>query len=142
MRLRARLPLRRLTRDLDCVDVVYLFLAIAFLLFLACFRALNLVPVTRRIVVDAGDSLAVIRSVELSDAEKEARTQRAAITMAGSLVSVLVRSAICLVVPAAFVWLAGKAGFISPDNALAVATNWPFIITSSLVLLACWRFVR
>ncbi len=115
--------------------MVYIFLTIALILFALCFKAMKLVPVTKQIIVDSNTALAVIRSAELTDAEKETGTRRAAVAMIGSLVTILARSAVCLLVPVAFVWLLARVGIYAESEAVAAASNWIFVAASSLAML-------
>ena len=114
--------------------MVYFFLILALALFAACFKVLKLMPVTRRIIVDANAAMVTIRSDELSDAEKEAGTQRAAIAMLGSLISVLARSIVCLLVPVLFIWLLMQSGLTTHQETIAAATSWSFIGLSTLAM--------
>ncbi|MGH6913058.1 MAG: hypothetical protein ACREH3_05070, partial [Geminicoccales bacterium] len=84
----------------------------------------------------------IIRSKSLTDEEKEAAIQKAAIFMAGSVVMILGRMALCLLVPTAMVWLGAQFGAYSTADALVAASNWTFIVASSVVMMAALTIIR
>jgi hypothetical protein len=115
--------------------MVYLFLAIGALVFVICFKLLDVGPHVRAIVPAARQAHGIIRSVSLTDEAKQTAIQKAATIMAGSAVVILGRMALCLMMPMAAVWLGAQSGAYTMADALAAAPNWTFIIASSLVML-------
>jgi hypothetical protein len=62
--------------------------------------------------------------------------------MAGSMVAILGRVALCVLVPAVTVWLGAQSGAYSTADALVAASSWTFIVASSLVMIAALTIIR
>jgi len=122
--------------------MAYLSLAVSVLVFVVCLKALNILAHVRRIVDDARGAHVVIRSRDLTDAEKEAATQRAAIAMVGSLASLVARVAVCVVLPVGGVWLGAQTGAYDTAEAMAAATDRVFIGLSSVVMIGLLVMMR
>jgi hypothetical protein len=122
--------------------MVYLFLAIGALVFVICFKRLDIARRAREVVAATRRAHGIIRSERLADEAKEAAVQKAAMLMAGSGVALLGRMALCLLVPVAAVWLGAQSGAYSTADALAAASTWTFIIASSAAIIAVWLVIR
>lgn len=123
-------------------SVVYVFLAVAALAFVICFRRLDVVAQLREAVGVTRHAHDIVGSASLTDQAKEIATQQAAIAMARLLVVILGRVALCLLVPAAAVWLGVQSGAYSPADAVAAASNWMFIATTSVTMVAALIIMR
>jgi hypothetical protein len=122
--------------------MVYAFLAAGVLVFVICFRLLDVVPKVRAVIEATRRAQGIISSKSLTDEEKEAAVQRAAIAMTGSLVAILGRVALCVLVPTVTVWLGAQSGAYSTADALVAASSWTFIVASSVVMIAALAVIR
>jgi hypothetical protein len=122
--------------------MVYAFLAAGVLVFVICFRLLDVVPKVRAVIGATRRAQGIISSKSLTDEEKEAAVQRAAIAMTGSLVAILGRVALCVLVPTVTVWLGAQSGAYSTADALVAASSWTFIVASSAVMIAALAIIR
>jgi hypothetical protein len=122
--------------------MVYAFLAAGVLVFVICFRLLDVVPKVRAVIEAIRRAQGIISSKSLTDEEKEAAVQRAAIAMTGSLVAILGRVALCVLVPTVTVWLGAQSGAYSTADALVAASSWTFIVASSVVMIAALAVIR
>jgi hypothetical protein len=122
--------------------MVYAFLAAAVVVFVISFRLLDVVPNVRAAIDATRRAQGIISSKSLTDEEKETAVQRAAIAMAGTVVVILGRVAVCVLVPTLIVWLGAQAGAYSTADALVAASNWTFIAVSSAVMLAALTIIR
>ncbi|MEM8987202.1 MAG: hypothetical protein AAGC95_10810 [Pseudomonadota bacterium] len=122
--------------------MVYVVLAAAIIVFMACFKALALVPRMSRIVETARSAQSVIGSKTMTDDQKEEAAQKAAVALAGGMVGVLGRVAVCVLAPVALVWIGAQTGAYTTVEATAAATNWVFITVSSIVMIVAFAIVR
>jgi hypothetical protein len=122
--------------------MVYAFLSAGVLVFVICFRLLDVVPKVRAVIEATRRAQRIISSKSLTDEEKEAAVQSAAIAMAGSTVAILGRVALCVLAPALTVWLGAQAGAYSTSDALVAASSWSFIVASSAVMVTALTIVR
>ena len=111
-------------------------------LFVAGIKILRLIPQSKQIVVATTGALAVMRSTELGEHEKEAQIQKTAIRMFASLFSILARVIILFLVPALFVVLCSWLGFYSLEEVIRAATNWYFIIGSTVIMIVPLFWMR
>lgn len=121
--------------------MIYLVLSLSIVVFLICMKLFGVVESVRPVFEDSNAALAVMRSTELSDAEKEAAIQKAAIAMFGAFLVVTLRVVATLVVPAVFVWAGTATGLYTMDGAVAAAEDWTFLTVSSLVVLVVFVVV-
>jgi hypothetical protein len=122
--------------------MVYLFLAIGALGFVICFRLLDVAPQVRAVMAAIRRAQGVISSASLKDEAKEVAIQKAAISMARSLALILGRTALCILLPVAAVWLGAQTGAYSAADALAAASNSIFIVVSSVAMIAVLMLFR
>jgi hypothetical protein len=122
--------------------MTYLFLAIGAVVFVVCFKLLDVVPKLRAAVAVTREAQGVIRSESLTDQAKEAAIQQAAIHMARFAVGLLVRMALCLLLAFAAVWVGAHAGAYTMADVRAAASDWMFIIASSLVMVGALMVIR
>ena len=119
--------------------MVYLFLSVSVLVFLACLRLTGIIPVARDIVAESGAAGRVMTSSELTDDEKEARMQAVAKKLLVAFFSIVVRSVICLAIPFAVVMAGVWFGFYTDDGAATAALNWYFLIGSTVVAVVIMK---
>ncbi|HEY9198822.1 MAG TPA: hypothetical protein VIR60_05595 [Gammaproteobacteria bacterium] len=84
-------------------------------------------------------TVAVMRSLELREAEKEAHVQRAALDMFAAFFAIVAHSLAALAGPAVFLLLCIAAGLFGMEEIAAAAGNGYFLIISTLAMLAAWR---
>ena len=118
--------------------MIYLALSASIVLFLVCMKLCGVVESIRPVFANSRAALAVMRSTELSDLEKEAAVQKAALGMFKSFFSVTLRILVTLAVPAAFVWAGNVTGLYTLEGAIEAASDWMFLIVSSLVVVAAF----
>lgn len=122
--------------------MTYAFLVVSVFLFMLAIRLFGVVPHVREIMADTNTALSVMRSRELDDEEKEERVQKAAIAMMKASVVVITRIAATVAVPVIFVAVPVYFGLYTADEVLVAASNWIFIVVSSVVMIALWVFVK
>lgn len=122
--------------------LVYGLLALCLMLFMGSLKVTGLVPRVEAAGAAGRRALAVMRDPALSDDEKEVAMQKAALAMFGAFFLITLSVAVALAVPLGAVYLADLAGLVSLGEAEAAATDWVFIIVSSLFMIAAWRLTR
>jgi hypothetical protein len=122
--------------------MVHLSLVIGTMVFVVCFKLLDVVPQVRAVATATRQALSIIRVESLTDEAKEAAIQKAAREMAGSVIMILGRLTLCLLVPVAVVWLGVHSGAYTAANALAVASDWTFVITVSVGMIVVLMVLR
>ena len=122
--------------------MVYVFLTAAVVLFAVSLKLLALGPKVRLEVAALHEAASVITSKELSERQKEAAVQSAAIAMLGHACSILARVALTLAGPLAFVLLGSGLGLYALDDAVRVGGDWYFILGSTIVMVAALLVVR
>lgn len=122
--------------------MVYLSLVLAIGLFIVGIKILGIVPRVKLVVSATHDALAVMKSVELSEDEKEAAVQRAAVSMFGAFGSILLRVAVVCLVPVGFVLAGAKIGLYDSGELLRASTDWTFITVSTLIMIGALFLVK
>lgn len=122
--------------------MLYLVLAAGTVVFIVCFKLLDVLAQVRAVVTLTRQAHGIIRSARLTDEAKEAAIQRAAIRMAGCGGALLGCMALCLLIPTATVWLGAQSGAYTIADALAVASDWTFVIAASLGMIAILMVLR
>lgn len=122
--------------------MVYLFLMIATVLFMAALRLSGTVPKVRFAMAQTRAALATMAAADLSEEAKETAVQRAAIGMFGSLASILLRTLVCTGVPAAFVALGAAGGLYGMEDVVRAGTDPYFIAASTVVVVAGFYLIR
>jgi hypothetical protein len=106
--------------------------------FVALLRLLNAAETGGEAVRTARAAVATLSAPGLSDAEKEAASRRAAGRLFRSFLLIAGTAAVALAVPAAIVWAGSAVGLYTLDQAVAVATGWPFLLGSTAVVVLAW----
>lgn len=107
----------------------------AIVLFAASMKLFGVAPRIRLVMAATREATVVMRSRTLDEREKEAAVQSAAIRVVGHALAILVRVALTLAVPFAFVALGSALGLYLIGDAMRVATTWSFIIGSTIVMV-------
>lgn len=107
----------------------------AIVLFAASMKLFGVAPRIRLVMAATREATVVMRSRTLDEREKEAAVQSAAIRVVGHALAILVRVALTLAVPFAFVALGSALGLYLIGAAMRVATTWSFIIGSTIVMV-------
>ncbi len=118
--------------------MTYAFLAASLLLFMLTIKVFGVFPKVQGIVASTRSAVAVMRSTELSEEQKEEQVQKAAIAMFASCFSVIVRILGTIAVPVIFVIAPKYVGLYTADEVYAAAGNWIFIVVSSVAMIGLW----
>ena len=122
--------------------MVYVFLSAAVVLFAVSMKLLALGPKVRRAVAAIHEAASAMASKELSERQKEAAVQSAAIAMFGHTCSILTRLALTFAGPLAVVLLGSGLGLYALDDAVRAGSDWSFILGSTLVMVAALLVAR
>ncbi len=118
--------------------MTYAFLAASVLLFMVAIKVFSVLPKVQGIVASTRSAVAVMRSTELSEEQKEEQIQKAAIAMFAPCFSVIVRILGTIAVPVIFVTAPTYFGLYTADEVYAAAGNWIFIVVSSVAMIGLW----
>jgi hypothetical protein len=122
--------------------MIYLFLSLAVGLFVVALKASGLVPRAQVVFSATRAATAVMRSPELSEEQKETAVQKAALEMFGSLFSIAVRTVFTLALPVALVLLGCAVGLYSAEEAVRAASNWYFIVLSTVITAVAFVVIK
>lgn len=114
--------------------MIYFVLMLSIGIFLICMKLLHVVESMYPIFATSRNALAVMRSGELTEEQKESAVRKAAGGMFRSFLSVTFRVALTLAVPAAFVAAGSATGLYTIDGAVSATTDWTFLIVSSIAV--------
>lgn len=109
----------------------------AVLVFVVVLRLLDAASVGGRAVATARMAAGTLRS-GAPDAEKEVAARRAAIGLFRSFVALTLIAVAAFAASGAVVWAGSAAGLYPLDGMMATATDWPFLLASTLVGVAAW----
>ena len=113
-------------------------LIVAVLAFVAVLRVLDAAGAGGRALATARGATSTLRSPTLSDEEKERAARRAAAGLFQSFLVIALIGGAALAASAAVVWAGSAAGLYPLDALMATATDWPFLLASSVVGVAAW----
>ncbi|HSK41346.1 MAG TPA: hypothetical protein VK943_16395 [Arenibaculum sp.] len=122
--------------------MAYLFLILSTGLFVVALRFSGAVPQVRFAMAQTREALAAMSAGDLSEEDKETAVQKAALRMFGSFLSILLRTALCVGVPVAFVALGLAAGLYHMDDVVRAATNAWFIAGSTAAVIVGMYLAR
>jgi hypothetical protein len=122
--------------------MVYIFLCAAIGLFLIGIRVLGLVPRVKLVITASKQAVAVMKSPDMSEDEKEAAIQKAAVQMFVSFGSILIRTATVCLVPLAFILLFAKLGLYTTAEVYQGSTDIYFITVSTIVMILAFALMR
>lgn len=122
--------------------MTYVVLSVAVAVFILLIRLTRIVPVTRVMMADTRDALAVMGAPDLSEDEKERAIQSAAIRAFRALFSIVARVAVIVFLPLLLVIVGANVGLYTLEEASAAAVNGYFIAASTLVVIVLWRFLK
>src|SRR5690625_3354165 len=109
--------------------------------FIAILRGLKAQRHAFHAVTLTQDAIGSIIDPDLSDEVKEEHVQRASLSLLKS-VAILVSIGVAACVCAATLVVGGHlAGLFDLDQAVGIATSWPFIVWSSTGAVALWFFL-
>ena len=113
-------------------------LILAVLAFVAVLRVFDAAGAGGRALATARSATTTLRSPILSDEEKERAARRAAAGLFQSFLVFALIGGAALAASAAVVWAGSAAGLYPLDALVATATDWPFLLASSVVGVAAW----
>ncbi len=111
-------------------------------LFIGAMWAFGAITVANSVVGTAKGALATIRDDSISDEVSEKEVQRAAIRLMGAFLSILLRSALALLVSFLPIWLANSFGLAATADVLLYLSRWDVITILSVAFIAgylLWR---
>lgn len=112
------------------------------LAFLLVLRATDVIAVTGNAARTAAAAATVMRAADISDEEKEARVQKAALDLLKSFMRITLIGCAALAAPVLIVWLGSVAGLYALDDAIDLATGWPFLLGATVLCLGGWAVQR
>jgi hypothetical protein len=121
--------------------MTYIVLCVAAVLFLVALKYTGLLGRVTEAMGVARGALATLASPEMTDDEKEAAARPAAIGMFGAFFAILARVFVILGLPLLLVWVTVGLGVVDVEQVEAAATNWYFLIGSTLAMVALWKVV-
>jgi hypothetical protein len=86
----------------------------------------------------ARGAAATLSDSGLGDDAKEAAARAAAATLFRSFLGLAAIALAAVGIPALLIWAGAAAGLYSLDQAVAVATGWPFLLGSTLLAVVSW----
>jgi len=120
----------------------YLFLTLGLGVFLICFQHLRILPKVKQSLATTHQAVAVLRSAQLSDTEKEAAVQRAALRMGRAFCDILLCSAAALLGAALFAFAGIPAGLYGTGDVVAAGQSPLFLSFLALLAVAALRVAR
>ena len=105
------------------------------LAFVIAFWLAKVVPAARKAIQTASGAASAMSSKDMDDEAKEKATQKAAISLLGSVGSIALRSAISLVAAAVPIYAADAAGLAPVDAVVDFMSRWDVIIIVSVVMI-------
>jgi hypothetical protein len=120
----------------------YVFLVLALFVFMFLLGRLRLVTKVKGSVADLGAAVAVMRSADTGEAEKERAIRQATLRMWRLFGDILVRSAVALLVPAALVFAGIAVGLYGSGEAVAAAGDPYFLVALTVLAIGMLRFAR
>ena len=110
--------------------------------FVALVRIFGLVRRCGEVFDLARASLAVLRSSSLDDAAKESALQSHATRLFSLFFLLTAGAGLALALPAGIIWILDVLQVVSLRSVIDVTLSWQFLLGSTLVGIAAWRFTR
>lgn len=105
-------------------------------LFVVALWLLAVVRVSGEAVATARGAVAVMRDPQYEDEQREVLVQRASLKLMGAFLSILLRSALALLISCLPIYLAGITGQATADQVLAFLSRWDVIVLTSMAMIA------
>jgi hypothetical protein len=121
--------------------MTYIVLCVAAVLFLVALKYTGLMGRVSEAMGVARGAMVTLASPEMTDDEKEAAARAAAIGMFGAFFAILARLFVILGLPLLLVLVTVGLGVVDVPQVEAAATNWYFLIGSTLAMVALWKVV-
>lgn len=118
----------------------YVLVGLSIILFLVGFRVLRIPAEAQGAIGETRAASAAMRDPHLDEDQKEKRLQKASITLFAKLFSMLLRSALCVLISAIPLVLAVMAGLTVENELVPLFYSWPVIVTSSVAFILVWRW--
>lgn len=122
--------------------MVYLVLLAALVVFLLGIKFTGLIGHVSTAATDARQALTVIQNTNISEDEKEAAVQAAALRMFASFFGILARAMVAVVVSILLVLVSIWAGLCTIAAVEAALTNWLFIVFAIVVTPLIWLVIK
>ena len=104
--------------------------------FIVAFWLLGVARVGAGVLTVARGAVAAMRDENLDDAAREKAVQRASLQLMGAFASILVRSALALLISFLPIWIASLAGLASIEAVVAFLSRWDVIAVASMAVIA------
>lgn len=104
--------------------------------FFGALWAFGAIRVAAGVLGTAQGALATIRDESVSDEVTEKEVQRASLRLMSAFVSILLRSALALLVSFLPIWLASSIGLTATEDVLLYLSRWDVIAILSAALIA------
>ena len=104
--------------------------------FIVTFWLLGVARVGAGVLTVARGAVTAMRDENLDDAAREKAVQRASLQLMGAFASILVRSALALLISFLPIWIASLAGLASIEAIVAFLSRWDVIAVASMAVIA------
>ena len=104
------------------------------LAFLVAFWAVKVVAAATKAITTATGAMKILANKDLDDAAKEKATQKAAISLLRSVVSIATRCAVSIVAAGIPIYAAQVLGIAPVSDTIDFLSRWDVILISSLVI--------
>ena len=105
-------------------------------LFIGALWAFGAIRVAASVVGIAQGAVATIQDDSISDEVSEKEVQRASLRLMGAFLSILLRSAVALLVSFLPIWLANSIGLAAIEDVLLYLSRWDVILILTVALTA------
>ncbi len=122
--------------------MIYLFLIGSIVIFIVGLRVSRTVPRVMLILSETGQAINIIRSTELSDAEKEMATRKISLQMFRAFFLITLSVALVVTASVTLIILGAQVGSYTQYEVMEAATNGYFLIGSTVFIIATWKFVK
>ena len=106
--------------------------------FVAVLKLAGVAEVASDAIRTARAAVAAMSAAGLPEAEKEARVRRASVRLFRSFLVIGGIALAAVAAAAAIVWGGAWAGLYRIEDAVEVATGWPFLVLSSAAAVLAW----
>jgi hypothetical protein len=121
--------------------MTYLFLTVATLLIVASIKALDLVPRVQRVMSDTRAAVVVMAAKNMSDEQKEAAVQAAAIRMLAAFCKIAFVLAAASAAALAAVFLGIGLDLYTAEDAARASLNPVFLVSSCVLLFGVFKIM-
>ena len=118
----------------------YLVVGASVALFLLGFRLLQVPAVARAAIGESREAASVLRDPSVGEELKEARLQKASLTLFGKLFSMILRTIVCALVSFVPLLAAAWFGLASEEEVIPLFYSWEVIAATVIAFVIVWRW--